>query len=94
MTISNDVLGIASDGTLQRFTLSTPAVADAADLDLTEDEVLAVANDPDSADALDRVPHLRAPLGGEIRTLVDTRADLCVWVRGIEPVDDEWAAAA
>lgn len=87
-------VNIATDGTLQRYTLSTAAAEQVADLSLNVDEALRAANDPDDTASHAGRPHLRAHVAGEVITVVDTTCDLIVAVRRAEPLDHEWACAA
>ena len=79
MSVMSDLVGLSTDGTMQRFTLSTAAATQADGLGLATHDVLLAANDPDSA-------HERVSLGasrrvhvrGEITTVVDLDQDLVV----------------
>lgn len=94
MSITTDMDGLSTDGTLQRFTLSTTAQTAAADLDVAEFDALLAANDPDSAHALGPVSGVRAHVRGDLVTVVDLRHDLVTDVRRAAWLDGGYGAVA
>ena len=87
-------LNIATDGTSQRFALSSAAAADATALDMSEDLALAVANDPDSTTSYPGAANRRVHCTGEIFTIVDLDTDLVLAARRAGRIDEYWASAA
>jgi hypothetical protein len=84
VTVSSDLAGLSTDGTLQRFAMSVAASAAAAKIGVSDHDALVAANDPDTI-------HSRRTLGdgravharGDVLTIVDLVDDLVLDVRQV-----------
>lgn len=94
MSINTDFAGLSTDGTMQRFTLSTGGRAAAEEQNVTEFDALLAANDPDSAHALGEPTGMRVHVRGEVAAVVSLREDLVTDVRRVVWLDEQFGKVA